>query len=798
LLIILLLGIQMVVLRTYEEFPERLLQIPVYGSIFLRGYYIMSVVSYGSNPKVCFTWNTANLNYVVISYSSIGNATVSSANLTSGTYTSPDLSLNSSYTFTMTPYNLLGITGTPKIFTVDTTAPTTYAAVGGGATSTSSAVKLQWYGSYSYVAISQSVNGGAYVDLSSVVVSTPYTVSDVSGNTALSYKITPYYSGVAGTAASVITVNTNVQAPRDVSAVYVDASGALISFTVPKNTYSSSAVYTLRATDASSGTYKDVSGTSSPIWIQDLSEGTTYSVVAKTTLDGSASLVSSSSTVSVTTSSGYSTYVSAIPIYTAAGTVSTFSGNSKTVSGATGTYAYANGSYDCSSSSYNLGDNGPWYPFYAANNGTATMWHTSYNGSGGFPTYTKGPYDTAGTYIGGGGTNNIYYWTTTVSGVSCAGEWLQYHLPYDLALTTYTIYSRVLAGRFPKIFWVAGSNDGSVWNLIDYKSNYVNDVSLSATFNITPSSYYSYFRFIFNATNGGSSAAVINLAQVNINGYLSTSTNVTNSSYLIVGGGGGGAAAGGGAGGVVYMPNVSLTKGAQYTITVGAAGTAGADQTAGGNGVASSISGTGLVATTITANGGAGAPKNNLVNGNTGGCGSGGSYTGGGTTTGGNSNQSAYTGHTVYGNSGGGNGGNIGSPYPSGGGGGAGGAGGSATLNTIAGSGGVGISNSITGTAIPYAGGGGGGLYATGGTAGSGGLGIGGNGSSGGNGTAGATNTGSGGGGGYTAGGAGGSGVVILSIPTSSYTGTHTGAPTVTTNGANTVLKFTASGTYTA
>jgi hypothetical protein len=262
----------------------------------------MSIVSYGSNPKVCFTWNTANLNYVVISYSSIGNATVSSANLTSGTYTSPDLSLNSSYTFTMTPYNLLGITGTPKIFTVDTTAPTTYAAVGGGATSTSSAVKLQWYGSYSYVAISQAVNGGAYVDLSSVVVSTPYTVNDVSGNTALSYKITPYYSGVAGTAASVITVNTNVQAPRDVSAVYVDASGALISFTVPKNTYSSGAVYTLRATDAS-GNYNDVSGTSSPIWIQDLSEGTTYSVVAKTMLDGSASLVSSSSAVSVLTTS---------------------------------------------------------------------------------------------------------------------------------------------------------------------------------------------------------------------------------------------------------------------------------------------------------------------------------------------------------------------------------------------------------------------------------------------------------------------------------------------------------------
>jgi hypothetical protein len=37
-----------------------------------------------------------------------------------------------------------------------------------------------------------------------------------------------------------------------------------------------------------------------------------------------------------------------------------------------------------------------------------------------------------------------------------------------------------------------------------------------------------------------------------------------------------------------------------------------------------------------------------------------------------------------------------------------------------------------------------------------------------------------------------------LSIPTSKYTGTTTGSPTVTTNGSNTVLKYTASGTYTA
>jgi hypothetical protein len=46
--------------------------------------------------------------------------------------------------------------------------------------------------------------------------------------------------------------------------------------------------------------------------------------------------------------------------------------------------------------------------------------------------------------------------------------------------------------------------------------------------------------------------------------------------------------------------------------------------------------------------------------------------------------------------------------------------------------------------------------------------------------------------------GSGGSGVVILSIPTTSYSGATTGSPTVTTSGANTILTYTASGTYTA
>jgi hypothetical protein len=63
-------------------------------------------------------------------------------------------------------------------------------------------------------------------------------------------------------------------------------------------------------------------------------------------------------------------------------------------------------------------------------------------------------------------------------------------------------------------------------------------------------------------------------------------------------------------------------------------------------------------------------------------------------------------------------------------------------------------------------------------------------------------NSGSGGGGGdplnSRVGGAGGSGIVFITVPTSFYSGTTTGSPTVTTSGTNTILKFTSSGTYTA
>jgi hypothetical protein len=40
--------------------------------------------------------------------------------------------------------------------------------------------------------------------------------------------------------------------------------------------------------------------------------------------------------------------------------------------------------------------------------------------------------------------------------------------------------------------------------------------------------------------------------------------------------------------------------------------------------------------------------------------------------------------------------------------------------------------------------------------------------------------------------------VVILSVPTSDYSGVTTGSPVVTTSGSNTILQFNSSGTYVA
>jgi len=274
--------------------------------------------------------------------------------------------------------------------------------------------------------------------------------------------------------------------------------------------------------------------------------------------------------------------------------------------------------------------------------------------------------------------------------------------------------------------------------------------------------------------------------------------------FLVVAGGGSGgtsgsschAAGAGGAGGF-RTSTQTVNVGTVITVTVGSGGSAGGASSQGNNGSDSSISGSGL--TTITSAGGGGGGRGYNSNttyssGNSGGSGGGG---GGypGSSSGGSGNTPSTS--PSQGNNGGGG---------SGGGGGASATGGNGNYGTGA-NGGNGTASSITGSSVTYAGGGGGGGYSTtaSGTIAVGGAGGGGNG---GNYNVvaypGTVNTGGGGGGGgnwdsvQATGGNGGSGIVILSVPISSYSGTITGSPTITTNGSYKVLTFTGSGTYTA
>ena len=280
--------------------------------------------------------------------------------------------------------------------------------------------------------------------------------------------------------------------------------------------------------------------------------------------------------------------------------------------------------------------------------------------------------------------------------------------------------------------------------------------------------------------------------------------------FLVIGGGGAGGgqyvAGGGGAGG--YRTSTqTVNSGTVITVTVGDGGTgngsAGATDSTSGS--ASSISGSGL--TTISSAGGGFGKQdqsNPSVGGRAGSGGSGGGGNGGTTNTQPNANLGG-AGNTPstspsQGNNGGN--GNSDSSLGAGGGGGAGAVGEAGNAGGNAGGdGGAGTASSITGSSVTRAGGGGGSAYLS--SAGAGGSGGGGAGNLNSPGVAGTANTGGGGGGtdsrpGPNFGGNGGKGVVILSVPTASYSGTSTGSPTVTTSGSNTILQFNGSGSYTA
>jgi hypothetical protein len=349
-------------------------------------------------------------------------------------------------------------------------------------------------------------------------------------------------------------------------------------------------------------------------------------------------------------------------------------------------------------------------------------------------------------------------------------------------------------------------NSGS-WNIIDSKrgdDNYLSANLINAEASMTAGS------FVLTSTGFTLNNS---FSEWNASGetyiYMAFKENNTarDLNFLLVAGGGGAGqsvapvpfssfgkgGAGGGAGGLrtsygstsgggsTAESGLSLTAGT-YTITVGSGGS-------GGSGGGSASSGTNSVILTpdstsiISTGGGYGGGYDNGLGG-VGGSGGGaaskdnGTFPNRGIGTAGQGFDGGY-GFTWYDSSvpvtidgGGGGGGAASRGLPS-----------SNVQSTRQdSSGGDGLAVSVTGSSVTYA---------------AGGRGTQGSPNNNGSGWTGNANTGDGGQGNYnSSGGAGASGVVVLRMPTASYSGTTTGSPTVTTDGSDTILTYTGSGTY--
>jgi hypothetical protein len=260
--------------------------------------------------------------------------------------------------------------------------------------------------------------------------------------------------------------------------------------------------------------------------------------------------------------------------------------------------------------------------------------------------------------------------------------------------------------------------------------------------------------------------------------------------YLVIAGGGGGGRSGGGGGAGGYRTTtttsganstaesaLTIAKGTNYTVTVGAGGTPINNDNVYSN------SGDNSVFSTITSSGGGGGGSYNSV-GNSGGSGGGRGDASTGAAANGTANQGSAGGLSATGGTRG-----------AGGGGGASAAGGNGS-GGVGANGGNGLANSITGSSVTRGGGGGGSSYSTLGTGGTGGGGNAGDHSRGISPTTGTANTGGGGGGGNDGtGAAGGSGVVILRWLTSDGSitvGAGLTADSTGTDGSYSYKRFTA------
>jgi Chaperone of endosialidase len=108
--------------------------------------------------------------------------------------------------------------------------------------------------------------------------------------------------------------------------------------------------------------------------------------------------------------------------------------------------------------------------------------------------------------------------TTSIAGSNYLGEWLQLQLPSTVVITQYLIRPNgngTFTTNAPSKFVIAGSTDGSTWNLLDVRSNQSWPTATPVTYsNLSVNTPYSYYRIValntFNtAVNIGASIGTL-------------------------------------------------------------------------------------------------------------------------------------------------------------------------------------------------------------------------------------------------------------------------------------------------
>ena len=128
--------------------------------------------------------------------------------------------------------------------------------------------------------------------------------------------------------------------------------------------------------------------------------------------------------------------------------------------------------------------------------------------------------------------------STTASGSTYYGEWIQIQLPSAIYLSSYTV-SYPSPTRSTNLWYLVGSTDGTTWTLLDTQtqssSAFSGSPTLPNTYQVNATTSYAYYRMIHNRLNGSTGGYGCDLTELILNTQeVKMSTNISTLSGKIV------------------------------------------------------------------------------------------------------------------------------------------------------------------------------------------------------------------------------------------------------------------------